>query len=106
MILLMPNQLKEIQNRVKTEYLGYRNVSDPIKKKDVAYHVWGATIKFKYSVILEARHNVAFTVCPIAGMEYATVNGLVTFHNPYGYLPAESYGFLPFEVTNGTPILF
>jgi hypothetical protein len=50
-------------------------------------------------------HNVEFILCPeqakyTTGTVPATLTltGSAAFHNPYGFLPAESYGMLPFTV--------
>jgi hypothetical protein len=66
-----------------------------------------ATFNFKYIVENEMWHNVEFILCPEqatfpqSGTVPATLtlSGSAAFHNPYGYLPAESYGMLPFTVS-------
>lgn len=48
---------------------------------------------------MTAWHNVAFKLCDDdENVEIvARIDGDVTFHNPYGYLPGELFGYLPFE---------
>ncbi len=62
------------------------------------YYRWKSTLSTHYPVNTESWHNVAFQLCDseIADPK-AHVDGTVTFHNPYGYLPAELFGFIPFE---------
>lgn len=62
-------------------------------------------IKHHYIVRNELWHNVVFLMCSVdnAGstgnrIAMASVEGEVTFRNPYGFIPAELYGILPFEV--------
>ena len=63
-------------------------------------------IKHHYVVRNELWHNVVFLMCSPdnAGSSVnkltsvASVEGIVTFRNPYGFIPAELYGILPFEV--------
>ena len=49
----------------------------------------------KYSIVAPGWHNVNFQVCTDA---VGFFEGGMTFRNPYGFIPAELYGFLPFEV--------
>mmetsp|Transcript_19321 Transcript_19321/g.27777 ORF Transcript_19321/g.27777 Transcript_19321/m.27777 type:complete len:508 (-) Transcript_19321:109-1632(-) len=61
------------------------------------YH-WTAKIRRKYTVNVESWHNVAFQLCSYQGrILSAELTGTVSFKNPYGYIPAELYGLLPFE---------
>lgn len=85
--------------RVSTQYQGKVKLLEPSLGINGSYYVWSTTVQRKYTVVLEAWHNVAFQVCPVldSGMVKATIHGQITFRNPYGYLPAELYGFLPFE---------
>eukprot|EP01041_Mallomonas_annulata_P012548 gene12548-26427_t len=85
--------------RIPTTYKGKIKLYEPDKNINGTFYAYQTNIHRKYHVILEAWHNVAFQVCPLQGtaMMYAAIGGEITFHNPYGYLPAELYGFLPFE---------
>lgn len=85
--------------RVSTHYHGKVKLLDIARGINGSYYSWTTTVQRKYTVVLEAWHNVAFQVCPAldAGMVMATINGQIVFRNPYGFLPAELYGFLPFE---------
>ncbi|CAM9296844.1 unnamed protein product [Ascophyllum nodosum] len=60
-----------------------------------------------YSAKVEARHNVdesglqhmMIQVCPNeVNIKTFSVEGELTFHNPYGFLPGMDYGCLPFEL--------
>jgi hypothetical protein len=63
------------------------------------YYQWTAPLKSKYTIRVEEWHNVAFQLCSEASVgPVALVEGEVTFRNPYGFIPAELFGFLPFEV--------
>lgn len=86
--------------RVPTSYMGTRVVppdSSPMGLNGT-YYLWKADLRSKYPVFEQAWHNVAFQLCTdeTAG-PLAKVDGVVTFRNPYGFIPAELYGFLPFE---------
>lgn len=83
-------------------------------------YIYAADIEKKYSVKLEAWHNVQIQVCSTnTNVDYATVTGQVVFHNPYGnymsyrlallthsyihgigFISGELYGMLPFQVTS------
>lgn len=84
--------------RVPTTFVTTRYVFDPIQQLNGTYYIWKANLNNMYTVRQEAWHNVAFQFC---ASEYvgavAQINGGVTFRNPYGYIPAELFGFLPFE---------
>lgn len=89
--------------RVKSEYMDTVDVHNYLFGGNMGlpngtYYRWKATLNTHYSVNTEAWHNVAFQLCDseIADPK-AHVDGTVTFRNPYGYLPAELFGFLPFE---------
>jgi hypothetical protein len=89
--------------RVVSEYLDTVNIRSSHFGGDMdlpngTYHRWSASVATRYTVNTEAWHNVAFELCDTDTVDpKAHVNGTVTFHNPYGYLPAELFGFLPFE---------
>lgn len=85
--------------RLITSYKGPKQLFIPHLQINGTYHHYSVSIHRKYTVIVEAWHNVAYEICPALGTNFvlATIDGGVTFRNPYGYLPAELYGFLPFE---------
>jgi hypothetical protein len=61
--------------------------------------IYQARVHKKYPVKAEAWHNVAFQICGgESELLQATISGTVSFHNPYGFIPAELYGIFPFEV--------
>ena len=79
---------------------------------NVPLHVWATAMKAKIYITEEGWHSIAFQICNkdsaasdadsnddgIATMfQYGRLDGDVIFRNPYGYIPAEMYGFLPFE---------
>lgn len=86
--------------RVPTSYMGTRMVAPDSFPAGLngTYYLWRADVRSKYPVNEQAWHNVAFQLCTeeTAG-PLARVDGGVTFRNPYGFIPAELYGFLPFE---------
>jgi hypothetical protein len=89
-----------VANQVKTRYVGTvtLNGHKPPLYLNGTYYLWKADVDHKYEVTLEAWHNVAFQLCEDESVEpQAHVDGMISFKNPYGYLPAELYGFLPFE---------
>lgn len=87
-------------SRVYTEYVDTVTVINgkPPLSLNGTFYRWKAVLDYKYPVQTEAWHNVAFELCDNEFSEpKAHVDGSITFRNPYGYLPAELYGFLPFE---------
>lgn len=89
-------------SRVPTVYRGVVNVKEgelgPTMPLNGTYYLWGATLQDRYTINVEAWHNVAFQLCTTeARGPLAKVDGTVTFRNPYGFIPGELYGFLPFE---------
>lgn len=100
--------------KFRMQYTGQRKVVNAGYGLNGTYHTWSTKVKFKYMVLTEAWHNVAFTLCsghsPYVwtsstphyakpNVQPAKITGSITFHNPYGFLPAEMYGLLPFEVS-------
>jgi hypothetical protein len=72
-------------------------------------YVWNIRIRRKLSITKEAWHNVAVTLCPsvYSGQILSgRLEGTVAFRNPYGYLPGEMYGMLPFEGARAVAMLF
>lgn len=94
--------LNVFSKRVPTTYVGTKTIkaesAPPGSGLNGTYYLWKADLSSRYEVEKEAWHNVAFQLCTeeMAG-PVAQVDGGVTFRNPYGFIPAELYGFLPFE---------
>ena len=89
-----------VANQVKTSYVGTvtLNGHKPPLFLNGTYFLYKADARHKYEVTLEAWHNVAFQLCEDEEVEpQAHVDGMIEFRNPYGYLPGELYGYLPFE---------
>lgn len=61
------------------------------------WFVYTHSVSINYEVRDESWHTVAFQVCSTGRNSIGVVKGQVAFKNPYGYLPAELYGLLPFE---------
>lgn len=86
---------------VQTSYAGTVQVYDLGSAATVTKYRRTAHVSHKYTVRNEMWHNVVFLLC---GEEdgsdgaIATIEGEVAFRNPYGYIPAELFGILPFEV--------
>jgi hypothetical protein len=69
-------------------------------------HTYVAKVEYKYKVKLETWHNVAYQICTSnQNLESAVITGDVIFHNPYGFIPGELFGMLPFEVQSHTIVL-
>ncbi len=84
--------------RNPTQYYGPVKLQDEVLGLNDTFYRWDAVMESRYTVKEEGWHNVAFQVCSYTGaMPVAKMDGLVTFRNPYGFLPAELFGFLPFE---------
>ena len=86
--------------QVKTEYVGTVTLHGhkPPLFLNGTYFLYKADARHKYEVTVEAWHNVAFQLCENEEVEpQAHVDGMIQFRNPYGYLPGELYGYLPFE---------
>ena len=85
--------------RSPTIYSGEVTIINSNLNLNGTYYIWIAHIKNSYLVSQEAWHNVAFQICATESMNpMSLVNGDVSFQNPYGYIPAELFGLLPFEV--------
>jgi hypothetical protein len=63
-------------------------------------YVWSAIVEMSMKVTKEQWYGVGFEMCGADDTAIGSVDGAVAFKNPYGYVPAESYGLLPFEVNN------
>lgn len=62
-----------------------------------------ANIYFKYHIVQEGWHNVVFKICGADGSDSpednvigGKLNGVIAFKNPYGFLSAEMWGYIPF----------
>ena len=89
--------------RVVSQYMDTVNIKSSgfggnMNLPNGTYYRWSASLVTKYPVNTESWHNVAFQLCDTDTADpKAHVDGSVTFRNPYGFLPAELFGFLPFE---------
>lgn len=89
-----------VARQVKTRYVKTIRMEghQPPLFLNGTYFLYKADVDHKYKVTLEAWHNVAFQLCEDEMVEpQAHVDGMISFKNPYGYLPGELFGFLPFE---------
>lgn len=89
-----------VAKQVKTKYVKTIHLEghQPPLFLNGTYFLYKAAVDHKYEVKLEAWHNVAFQLCEDEILEpQAHVDGMLSFKNPYGYLPGELFGFLPFE---------
>ena len=85
--------------RNPTSYVGERTIIDTSLNLNGTYYVWNSLIKNTYVVSQEAWYNVAFQICSTEALNtMSLVVGDVSFRNPYGYIPAELFGLLPFEI--------
>lgn len=62
-----------------------------------SYFVYRTTINHAYVVNEVAWYGGTLKACD-SSVLFATVFGEVTFKNPYGFIPAEYFGLLPFEM--------
>lgn len=93
--------------RVPTSYLNVVTLHEPVGGSNGTFFAWKAHIDMQYIVTAEEWHNVAFQLCsPESEGPVAEIDGEVTFKNPYGFIPAELYGFLPFEVCDDSELVF
>lgn len=91
--------LQMYTQKVPTSYVGEAAVSNPALGLDGMYFLWSAPLSTKYTIRIPEWHNVVFQLCTDKELgPIALVEGGVTFRNPYGFIPAELFGFLPFEV--------
>lgn len=94
---------------IKATNKGLIDVNDPFLNINGSYYHYEARLRFQYPVEITAWHNVAFKLCDFEGRESdvaARILGDVTFRNPYGFLPGELFGYLPFEVKRERCIVF
>jgi hypothetical protein len=76
-------------------------IDDPFLHLNGSFYRYETHLVYKYPVELTYYHVVAFKICEYGGLPSdvgAMIVGDVTFRNPYGYLPGELFGYLPFEV--------
>lgn len=65
--------------------------------------MWTASLSNKRLVTTEGYHGAALQTCvPPSSKSLSQLTGSIAFHNPYGFLPAEYYGILPFQVSRLT----
>ncbi len=94
---------------MRSFYEGTESIYDPTSLKNVTWYKSSAQLVHKYSVHNEMWHNVVFLLCSADSPNgykvsaSTTISGEVTFRNPYGFIPAELYGILPFEVNRPRP---
>lgn len=86
---------------VSTHYIDHVSINNPELELNGTYYKFLTHIKKNYPVIRQAWYNVAFKLCGEKPKDnsIAQIDGYVTFKNPYGYIPGELFGFLPFEVS-------
>lgn len=85
----------QIQNDLSyTTYKDARRLTDGTMQ----YHFVGE-IHHRYHVYEEGWHNVDIQICTDDSIYLSSrLQGEVEFKNPYGYVPAEQWGIIPFEV--------
>jgi hypothetical protein len=71
-------------------------VGPPVETEQV--YVYTAEIQLGLVVRHEEYYAVAFEICNMNKDIVGSVDGAVVFKNPYGYVSAETYGLIPFEV--------
>lgn len=96
-----------MMKRMMTKYVSSAEYYDKKMGLNGTYYLYTTRLDTDYMVAEEAWHNVAFQLCPTVVSEFSTeytkrlsvakIDGEVTFRNPYGFLPGELFGFLPFE---------
>jgi hypothetical protein len=60
--------------------------------------LWGTTGYLRYRVLNDGWYNVAFKICDNdAYTQLVDIKGHIAFQNPYGYLPGEMWGTIPFQ---------
>jgi hypothetical protein len=96
-----------MMKRMLTSYVSSAEYYDKKLGLNGTYYLYKTRLESGYGVTEEAWHNVAFQLCPTVVSEFspeytkrlavAKIDGEITFRNPYGFLPGELFGFLPFE---------
>ncbi len=65
----------------------------------VTHYTSHASVNNKYIVTNELQYEVYFGLCPNRDFSNSmNFEGTIAFHNPYGYIPADNFGKLPFVV--------
>lgn len=76
-------------------------ISDPTVSPVGTYYLWQTKLDMFYPIDVTQWHNVIIQYCPSESQwGFMKIEGGITFRNPYGFLPTELFGFLPFEVKN------
>ena len=79
--------------------LGLKHIDDPYLNLTGNYYRYESNLLYKYPVELNIYHVAAFKICEHGrSSDVAMITGDITFRNPYGFLPGELFGYLPFEV--------
>jgi hypothetical protein len=63
-------------------------------------YLYNTHINTRIPVTKEAWYNVALTLCPsynVYAFYKAQFEGSIAFKNPYGYIPSDMFGLLPFQ---------
>lgn len=80
---------------VQMKYLGKSKDTN-----DFGSYKFGSDIYFKYYIPEDGWYNAQFKICDYsAATQNTQALGEIVFRNPYGYLPGEMWGLLPFELT-------
>lgn len=67
---------------------------------DFGTYKFGSDIYFKYYTPVDGWYNAQFKICDYSAATSSNeVVGQIVFRNPYGYLPGEMWGLLPFELS-------
>mmetsp|Transcript_18727 Transcript_18727/g.34957 ORF Transcript_18727/g.34957 Transcript_18727/m.34957 type:complete len:510 (+) Transcript_18727:52-1581(+) len=88
------NWARNIQQQMSfTSYKGARRLTDGTTE----YHYVGH-IHHRYQVFEEGWHNIDIQTCTDSSIYLSSsLAGEVIFKNPYGYVPGEQWGIIPFE---------
>jgi hypothetical protein len=86
------------------QYVAYElYVNDELDINATLYH-FRTVVRHHHNVKTTDFQQVVFFLCePHHGafnsqLPVASIKGTISFRNPYGFIPAELYGMLPFEV--------
>lgn len=98
MYVYMQSAVKQFESR----YIGTSVAFDPVRHSmyNRTVFVYNTHINTRIPVTKEAWYNVALTLCPsynVYAFYKAQFEGTITFKNPYGFLPSDMYGLLPFQ---------
>ena len=86
---------QQIQDKLSfTRYEG-----EKVLKDGTIAHLHVGFIYHEYRVFEQGWHNIDIQICADEDVYlHSRLHGEVSFRNPYGYLPAEQWGIIPFEV--------